>query len=189
MSDSFIHSGCFYSASSTPLLLRGTPDTAQTVLEFHAKVPQATVSEGLAQGPYVAARAGVKPMTLQTNGIDSTSATNADVTVTQPTISARMLVTVFHVIRTTVAIAVFLIQNSISHKAEHQPLSLTSIAWHRTLQTPQTMPVNKLVSLTWLLWALKSFWRFTLHYTNCLKLTDNFADPCSENMTNNMTLI
>ena len=25
-------------------------------------------------------------------------------------------------------------------------------------------PVNKLFSLTWLLWALRSFWRFTLHY-------------------------
>ena len=25
-------------------------------------------------------------------------------------------------------------------------------------------PVGKLVSLTWLLWALKSFWSFTLHY-------------------------
>jgi len=24
-------------------------------------------------------------------------------------------------------------------------------------------PVNKLVSLTWLLWALRSFWRFTLY--------------------------
>ena|SRR6218665_2499615 len=28
------------------------------VPEFHAEAPQATVSEGLAQGPYVAARAG-----------------------------------------------------------------------------------------------------------------------------------
>jgi len=27
-----------------------------------------------------------------------------------------------------------------------------------------TAPVNKLVSLTWLLWALRSFRRFTLHY-------------------------
>jgi len=24
--------------------------------------------------------------------------------------------------------------------------------------------VNKLVSLAWLLWALRNFWRFTLHY-------------------------
>jgi len=29
-----------------------------TVPEFHAKAPQTTVSEGLAQGPFVAARAG-----------------------------------------------------------------------------------------------------------------------------------
>ena len=36
------------------------------VSEFHAEAPQATASEGLAQGPYVAARVGVKPMTLRT---------------------------------------------------------------------------------------------------------------------------
>jgi len=45
-----------------------------TVPKFHAVAPQATVSEGLAQGPYVAARAGVEPMTLQTKGVDSTNA-------------------------------------------------------------------------------------------------------------------
>src|SRR6218665_197765 len=42
--------------------------------EFHDVAPQATVSEGLAQDPYVAARAGVKPMTLRTKGVDSTKA-------------------------------------------------------------------------------------------------------------------
>jgi len=31
-----------------------------TVPEFHTEAPQPTVSEGLAQGPYVAARAGVE---------------------------------------------------------------------------------------------------------------------------------
>ena len=45
-----------------------------TAPKFHAEVPQATVSKGLAQGPYVAARAGVKPTTLQTKGVDSTNA-------------------------------------------------------------------------------------------------------------------
>jgi len=44
------------------------------VLEFHAEAPQATVSEGLAQGLYVVARARVKPMTLWTKGVDSTNA-------------------------------------------------------------------------------------------------------------------
>jgi len=43
------------------------------VLEFHTEAPQATVSEGLAQGPYVVARVGVELMTLQTKGVDSTS--------------------------------------------------------------------------------------------------------------------
>jgi len=46
-------------------------------LEFHAETPQATASEGLAQGPYVAARAGVEPTTLQTIGIDSTMSHHA----------------------------------------------------------------------------------------------------------------
>ena len=38
-------------------------------MSHHA--PQATVSEGLAQGPYVAAR--FEPMTLQTKGYESTN--------------------------------------------------------------------------------------------------------------------
>ena len=72
---SFIHSGYFYSTSSSLLLLRDAPDTARivdTVPEFHAKAPQA--SKELAQGPYVAARAGVEPMTRRTKGVDSTKA-------------------------------------------------------------------------------------------------------------------
>ena len=42
--------------------------------EFHAEAPQATVSYGLAQGPYVTARAGVEPTTLRLKAIDSTNA-------------------------------------------------------------------------------------------------------------------
>ena len=42
--------------------------------EFHAEAPQAIVSEGLAQGPYVAARVEVEPMTLRKKGVDSTNA-------------------------------------------------------------------------------------------------------------------
>src|SRR6218665_3004201 len=45
-----------------------------TVPEFHAEAPQATASEGLAKGPYVAAGAGVEPMTFWTKGVDSTNA-------------------------------------------------------------------------------------------------------------------
>ena len=52
---SFIHSGYFYSASSSLLLLRGASDTARILSEFHAEASQATASEELAQGPYVAA--------------------------------------------------------------------------------------------------------------------------------------
>ena len=39
--------------------------------EFHAEAPQATASEVLAQGPYMAATAGFKPMTLRTKGAES----------------------------------------------------------------------------------------------------------------------
>ena len=42
--------------------------------EFHAEAPQATASLGLAQGPYVAARAGFEPTTLRSKGFDSTKA-------------------------------------------------------------------------------------------------------------------
>jgi len=56
---SFINSGYFYSASSSPLLFRGAPDySIDTVSGFHAEALQATVSEELALGPYVVARVG-----------------------------------------------------------------------------------------------------------------------------------
>ena len=42
------------------------------MLEFHAEAPQAYASEGLAQGSYVAARAGFEPMTLRMKGDEST---------------------------------------------------------------------------------------------------------------------
>ena len=46
------------------------------VPEFHAEVPQAkSVSEGLAHGPYAAARSGVEPMTLRLRVTDSNQST------------------------------------------------------------------------------------------------------------------
>ena len=44
-----------------------------TVLKFHAEEPQATVSEGLAQGPYLVPRAGFEPTKLRTKGDESTN--------------------------------------------------------------------------------------------------------------------
>ena len=41
--------------------------------EFHAEAPQATAGEELAQGPYVAAREGFEPTTLQSTAIDFTN--------------------------------------------------------------------------------------------------------------------
>ena len=44
-----------------------------TVSEFHAEAPQAIASEGLAQGPYVAARAGFEPRILWTKCVEYTN--------------------------------------------------------------------------------------------------------------------
>ena len=44
------------------------------MLEFQAEASQATASEGLVQGPYVAARTEFKPATLRTKGVESTNA-------------------------------------------------------------------------------------------------------------------
>src|SRR6218665_2657781 len=74
-SDPFIHSGHFCSAPSSSLLLRGAPDySTDTVSEFHAEAHRQLVGKGLAQGPYVTARAGVEPTTLRLKVIDSTKA-------------------------------------------------------------------------------------------------------------------
>ena len=43
------------------------------VSEFHAEAQQTTASEGLAQSPYVAARAGFEPRTPWTRGDASTN--------------------------------------------------------------------------------------------------------------------
>ena len=69
----FIHSSHFYSASSSPLLLRGAPDySTDTVSEFHAEAHRQLLVK--AQGPYVASRAGVEPTTLRLKVIVSTKA-------------------------------------------------------------------------------------------------------------------
>ena len=52
---SFIHSGYFYTASSSSILLRGTPNYSIAVSELTCKTLQTIASEGLAQGPYVGA--------------------------------------------------------------------------------------------------------------------------------------
>ena len=44
-----------------------------SLVSLHAIALQATVTEGLAQGPYMVTRAGFEPTTLQQKGIDSTN--------------------------------------------------------------------------------------------------------------------
>ena len=65
-----MHSDHFYSASSTQ---KRSQHSTDTVPKFHAEAPQATVSEGLDQGSYVAERAGVEPTTLRLKATDSTN--------------------------------------------------------------------------------------------------------------------
>src|SRR6218665_1404165 len=60
---SFIHSEYFYSASLSLLPLRVAPDYR---IDAMSEVLQATVSEGLAQGPYMVAGVGFEPATLWT---------------------------------------------------------------------------------------------------------------------------
>src|SRR6218665_2752567 len=72
---SFVRSDHFYSAYSSPFVLRSAPDTAWILCRsLHAEALRTTASEGLAQGPYVASRAGVEPTTLRFKAIDSTNA-------------------------------------------------------------------------------------------------------------------
>ena len=47
--------------------------STDTVWEFHAESPHTALIEGLAQGPYVAVRAGFEPATLRTKGVESTN--------------------------------------------------------------------------------------------------------------------
>src|SRR6218665_307882 len=54
-------------------LFRNDPDHSNC-RSLHAEALQATVSEGLAQGPYVTATAGFEPTNLRSKGIDSTNA-------------------------------------------------------------------------------------------------------------------
>src|SRR6218665_2103672 len=72
---SFIHSGYFYNASSSPLLLsqRRSRHSKDTVSEFNAKAPQASASVGLAQGPNMATRVGFEPATRRMKGDESTN--------------------------------------------------------------------------------------------------------------------
>ena len=70
----------FYFSMSIALLTassfhkRSRPQQLALCRSLHAEALQATASEGLAQGPYVAAREGFKPRTLRSKGVDSTNA-------------------------------------------------------------------------------------------------------------------
>src|SRR6218665_4210709 len=67
------HSAYFYSASSSPLLLRGSSDTARILCRSFTPKLQTTASEGFVQGPYLAARAEFETATFQAKGAESTN--------------------------------------------------------------------------------------------------------------------
>src|SRR6218665_1296496 len=84
----FIH---FYSASHS-LSLSEAPRPQQLTLcrSLHAKALQAIAGKGLAQGPYMAARAGFEPTTLRSNRVVSTNA---------PPCPTNTIVSVYHFVR------------------------------------------------------------------------------------------
>ena len=68
---SFTRSGYFYSASSSPLLLRGAPNySIDTVSELTCL---SATSELLAQGPYMVARVAFEPVTFRKQGTKPTT--------------------------------------------------------------------------------------------------------------------
>src|SRR6218665_632483 len=87
---SFIHSGHFYNATSSPLLLRGAPDYSKdTVSEFHAEAHRQLQVKDLPKVP----RAGVKTTTLRLKAIDSTKAPPC------PTVSSTARTCLYHLRR------------------------------------------------------------------------------------------
>ena len=72
---SFTHSFrlCLWRLFKSTTTQRRSRQSTDILSEFHAEAPQATTSDGLAQGPYVAAKAGFEPATLWTKGVESTN--------------------------------------------------------------------------------------------------------------------
>jgi len=68
----FTHSGYFYSASTSPLLLRGAPATARILCRSFMPCAVGNCEWRIAQDPYVAARAGLEYTTIRTKGNEST---------------------------------------------------------------------------------------------------------------------
>src|SRR6218665_2853356 len=97
-SHSFIYSFrlflyCVFKSTTTHWRSRHNTDS---VLEFHTEAPQATVSEGLAQGPYMAARLGVEAMTLRTKDVDSINAPTAPHTSGSSLVFSFLILSLLH---------------------------------------------------------------------------------------------
>src|SRR6218665_208446 len=71
---SFIHSAISIAPLQVLYYSEALPTTARILYRRFTPKRKATVGKGLAQGPYMAARAGVEPTTLRLKAIDSTKA-------------------------------------------------------------------------------------------------------------------
>src|SRR6218665_1071213 len=72
---------------------RSRPQQLTLCRSLHAEALQAVAGKGLAQGPYMAARAGFEPTTLRSNRVVSTNAPPC------PTIAFSLLCCVYVVVR------------------------------------------------------------------------------------------
>ena len=72
---SFIHSFRLILSRlfKSPTTQKRSRHSTNTVSEFHPEAPQATASEGFAQGSYVAARVGLETASLRAKGVESTN--------------------------------------------------------------------------------------------------------------------
>ena len=71
---SFIHSAISIAPLQVLYYSEALPTQHGYCIGVSRRSAQATVGKGLAQGPYMAARAGVKPTTLRLKAVDSTKA-------------------------------------------------------------------------------------------------------------------
>src|SRR6218665_2956156 len=92
---SFIHSAISIAPLQVLYYSQALPTTARILYRSFTPKHTATVGKGLAQGPYMAARAGVEPTTLRLKAIDSTKAPPCPNTMHHPLYSTIQWVTLF----------------------------------------------------------------------------------------------
>src|SRR6218665_1923767 len=115
-------------------LSEALPTTAMTLCRsLHAEALQATISEGLVQGPYVAARAGFEPTTLRSNGVVSTNAPPCPTwwRISVPADHIDVLIGVHHVVIQFHVLALLLPQRTKLQRIVEDPLCEPVPVGHR----------------------------------------------------------